>query len=1099
MGTHKVGATVAPALQHQPQVGMLATVRNRRGVVSGVRPHDGPDGRLHLVDIEYNDGESPFRESLLWEREPEPARKVIPATDLPRVGMTEPMDPQDLLAVVRACRWSAAMPFVDPDGAGPLDRLPVSAPFHGAIQVEDFQLVPLLKALRMPRVSLLIADDVGLGKTIEAGLILSELLLRRRIRKVLVMTPASLRLQWRDELEEKFALPFEVVDRDSTAALRRQFGMDANPWRMHSRVITSYHYLKQPDVLEEFRAASHGEREAARLPWDLLIVDEAHNLAPVPMGDESELTKMLRRTAPLFEHRLFLTATPHNGHTRSFTGLLEMLDPVRFSQTHELKAKERERVPDVLIRRLKREINERTDPPLFCDRLPPKAIELQLSAPERRLGAAFDALRSKIRSLLATAGKNRRHAGSFAVEILGKRLLSCPVAFADSWWRSRQGLAQEDEVTDGEVLAARRSVAEETADDREAESRARAASSAVGAWLRPLAGDLEEQMDVIGEALDELGLGASAGPPTEVDPTDDSRYTALRALIEERLQANGAWRDDERLIVFTEYKTTLDYLVRRLSTDYLEERSLSLFGGMTDAEREGIKQAFNDPDHPVRILVATDAASEGLNLQETARYLLHWDIPWNPARLEQRNGRLDRHGQPRDVHTWHFASEQDHDLRFLSHVAGKVHTIREDLGATGEVLDRLVQRRLIEGDAVERVQSDLEAAIDAVRESALVPRDSRSSTADDGREAREAGARLDALAKELDLAPSTVVDTLDAALGTKSERPRLEAVAEDPGRYRLLHPYPPAWQDLIDETLRLTSPAGGTGAVRALAFDPRTFIKKVCDRPVFKPRKDTALVHLRHPLLHRAVLSLARRRFPGGDEVSRWTVRTGTVPEGADALLEVTVEELAVNELRETFHHWTRTLRFPVTDNSLGAPLPHLPAAELHGANGSPTAAGRAREQAEELWDAVVDDVTAALEEHGRRLTAEVAAQLDSDREEELRREDERYRSRHGEVSALIESNTLKSLEREITELREKGRQLHLGYEAYKAEEIERDIELRKEELRRRKQHYEEVREELAAERKRVLEELIPRRYALRDDVQVLPVAVEIVLPEDAS
>ena len=363
-----------------PAIGMVATVRNRRGIISSVQPFDGPEGRLHLVEIEYNDGESPLQESLLWERELPHAHLLQPSA-LPD-PTADPMQYDDLTAMLRACRWAAHMPYIDPDGSGPMERMPVTSPFHGAVQIEDYQLIPLLKALRMPRVSLLLADDVGLGKTIEAGLILSELLLRRRIRRVLIMTPASLRVQWCDELYDKFALPFDLVDRDSTLKLRRQLGLDANPWRSSSRIITSYHYLKQPDILEQFRTASMPKADSPLLPWDLLIVDEAHNLTPAPFGDESDLCKMLRQIAPLFEHKLFLTATPHNGHTRSFTGLLEMLDPVRFSQTNELKPAERARVQDVLVRRLKREINERSDPKKFCDRMPPQALRSE----ERRVG-----------------------------------------------------------------------------------------------------------------------------------------------------------------------------------------------------------------------------------------------------------------------------------------------------------------------------------------------------------------------------------------------------------------------------------------------------------------------------------------------------------------------------------------------------------------------------------------------------------------------------------------------------------------------------------------------------------------------------------------
>jgi len=305
---------------------------------------------------------------------------------------------EDFDAILRASRWSAAMPFIDPDGDGPVERLPIASPFHGAVQVEDFQLVPLLKALRMPRVNLLLADDVGLGKTIEAGLILTELLLRRRIQRVLILTPASLRLQWRDEMQDKFALPFDVVDRAETHSLRRRLGMDANPWRSSSRIIASYHYLRQEDVLEQFLAASRTPDGSPHLPWDLLIVDECHNLMPSAFGEDSDLCRTLRIIAPRFEHRLFLSATPHNGHTRSFTGLLEILDPVRFSQTSELKGAERERVQQVVLRRLKREINARTSPPRFCHRNPPQAISLKLAPTELALTEAFGALRTAIHS-----------------------------------------------------------------------------------------------------------------------------------------------------------------------------------------------------------------------------------------------------------------------------------------------------------------------------------------------------------------------------------------------------------------------------------------------------------------------------------------------------------------------------------------------------------------------------------------------------------------------------------------------------------------------------------------------------------------------------
>ena len=235
-----------------PRVGMFATVRNRRSVISGVDPFDGHDGRLHLVQIQYKDDQLPHEEQLIWEIEPH--SRLLESTALPNPS-SPAMPPEDFDALLRAARWSAMSPYLDPDGEGPVDRLPISSPFHGAVQAEDYQLVPLLKALRMPRVNLLIADDVGLGKTIEAGLILKELLLRRRIQRVLILTPASLRLQWRDSMWDKFSVSFDFVDRGETQALRRRLGMDANPWRASSRIISSYHYLRQDDILEQFIAA----------------------------------------------------------------------------------------------------------------------------------------------------------------------------------------------------------------------------------------------------------------------------------------------------------------------------------------------------------------------------------------------------------------------------------------------------------------------------------------------------------------------------------------------------------------------------------------------------------------------------------------------------------------------------------------------------------------------------------------------------------------------------------------------------------------------------------------------------------------------------
>ena len=1074
-----------------PRVGMLATVRGRRALIVAVEPfpHAGL-GVLHLTTVEYLDSDGGAQDRVLWEREP--GRELVEPRALPDPGRDGPMPPAHLDALVRAARWTAVEPYVDPDGSGPVDRLPITAPFHGAVQVEDFQLVPLLKALRMPRIALLIADDVGLGKTIEAGLLLQELVLRRRVRRVLVLCPASLRTQWVQELHDKFALTSEQVTREGTHKLRKRLGLDASPWRTFARVVCSYQYLRQPDVLEEFRADAKARQrqDAAQLPWDLLIVDEAHNLAPAPFGVDSDLAQMLRAIAPYFEHRLFLTATPHNGHTRSFTGLLESLDPVRFTQTSELTEAERDRLGDVLVRRLKREINARTTPPRFCERTI-VALPLHLHRDEARLSEAFRGFRKKVRGLVARRSEAEQTAGRFAVEVLNKRLLSSPTTFADSWRRYHLGLGA-DEAKASEVCAARDAAAEDTGDDREMESRTAHAAVTVGAWLRPLADQLADEMAEIDSALARLGLARGDTPPVEIDPTHDARFDALVRFIEEHLRAGGKFRADERLIVFTEYKTTLDAIARRLSAKYADAGAVrTLFGtGMDAAERDAIKDAFNDPADAVRILIATDAASEGLNLQETARYLLHWDVPWNPSRLEQRNGRLDRHGQARDVVVHHFATDDEADLAFLAYVVGKVDTIREDLGATGEVFEAGFARALVGDESLASVRGDLERRVEEARARTALPR-----SASDEATGEVERAALESLRGELDLDPSTLRTTLEVALAAEGGGGALSEPDEN-GRVTLSR-IPARWGALVDESLRVGGTRKQVGSLPKMVFDPDFFLDRSRGRPVFRPRRDTVLVHLAHPVFQRALGGFARARFPGSDaSASRWTVRRAPMPAGADALVLLTVEELAVNELRESFHHWVRTLVWPVRGGDLLDLLPHEPARAL-ALPPSLIAEGDAR-RAIDVWDEVAADVRDRLATHATALGAQLRELMVKDHAEALGAERARFQSRHGELSRLIQTSKARSAEQRRADIDAELRQQGLFGDDPRIARLRQERTLIDQELDRRDRHWEELRDQLASERDRVLEKLLPKRYDMRGEPQVLPVAVEIRLPEVA-
>jgi ERCC4-related helicase len=896
-----------------PQVGMLATVRNRIGWIAHVDAHAGHSGTYHLVRIEYLDQLGAPEDTLLWEAEPR--ARVWPPSDLPQVESSQPMPGGDFEALVRASRWNATAPFLDSAKLQKSAFPAITAPVFGAVEIDDFQLVPLLKALAMPRVSLLLADDVGLGKTIEAALVLHELLVRRRIRRILIITPASLKLHWKQELFDKFALRFGIVDRDETQKLRSRLGPDANPWRVNSRLITSYHYLKQPDILDDFLTTCRvGESQVqSQLPWDLLIVDEAHNLMPSNFsGRDSDLAQMLRQITPYFEHKLFLTATPHNGHTRCFSGLLEQLDPARFTQTTDFEPDQKARIPEVVVRRLKREIIQFDLDSGKAARFSPrfaKPLPLFFGRAELRLNTAVEELRKAVRQVVASRQRQEQLAGSFAAEILSKRLLSCPYTFADSWFRFKQGTLELDDVVASEVRAAQTAVEEQTTDDRERESRNRHAARTVGAWLKPLLADLEEQISEVDEALDGLGLREIGIVST---PAFDERYDRLRGLIDEWLRRDKHWRDDERLIVFTEYKTTLDYLERRLKDKYGDDGAIRvLYGGDTSLnDRENIKAAVNDPEDPVRILIATDVASEGLNLQETARLLLHFEIPWNPSRLEQRNGRLDRHGQARDVLVHHFTSDDDADLRFLAYVANKVSDIREDLGSVNDVFDVAFQRRFIDMADADDVIQHIDSAVEAARGRADVDRDI------DLTEGVEALSRLKELRAELDLTPQSLLDTLSVALRMETGKVCLEG-PDARGRMRVSDG-PASWKPTLDETLKRH------GQWLRIVFDPDFFLSEKAGRVVFRPLKDTRLMHLGHPLFRHALSAFARRRFrSGSDGATRWIVSQGAIPKDADALITIYVEELAVNELRESLHHWVRPVQIPFRQGKLLDQLPH--------------------------------------------------------------------------------------------------------------------------------------------------------------------------------
>lgn len=1080
------GMTAQPEMSTPPEPGQAVLVRSRPATVRDVRRHDAEAGALHLVDIDYiDDWGFPAEDSVLWELEV--GARILTGAGFPDLGdlATQPDPPARYGAFLDAIAWSSVSRIPGLDGA----TTQLVSPWLGAVAVESYQLYPVLKALEMPRVALLLADDVGLGKTIEAGLILTELIARRRVRRALIICPASLQVQWKEEMSEKFKLDFTVMDRDATYDVQRSFGMDVNPWTVFPRLITSMDFLRQPDVLQQFMAGSQNLDRGYALPWDFLIVDEAHNLSPQSFADRSDRSRMLDEVVPHFEHRLFLTATPHNGYTANFTGLLEILDPVRFRQKAELDSRDHTHLDVSMIRRLKSEINDRADERGTPRPFPHRDVErceFSWTQAERELADALAGYRSTGRTVLASGTRRDRRVGRFVFSLLTKRLLSSTYAFARTWWQHIEGY----ETGDGdvsEVEVAQRRAESLTADDAEKANREDDVARQGAAWLRRHRSELAPARDRVSAALEGLGWGpevveygaedlaAAHFPP-------DGKWDALIEWVERHLLVDGGFRHDERVILFTEYKDTLDYLVARLTEAGFEGPQVRLlFGGSAMGERKDVKDAFNDPDDPLRILVATDVASEGLNLQTSCRYVFHFEIPWNPMRMEQRNGRVDRHGQLRDVVAFHFTSSEDDDLRFLDRVVEKVNQVREDLGSVGEVIDEAVSDRFVgPGIDADEFEERVDIALD---------------TAPDREDLGEHGLEI----PEGEQQAFELFESTSARLGLTGDRLRrmlTEAAAIEGGevgrhtddRYRLDR-VPARWGRLVDESLRIGT-GSRRGAMPYLAFDPEVFMERLEDREVFRSRPDTVLMRLGHPLMDRAVKSLRRRLWDAGDRwVQRWTI--GGRENLDHPTFEVSVLVQATNALREPIHTELRTYQWSPDLAALGESSSSRSIALDR------AAADAWRRWLSEHWPASRDGIERDLEHERNRLEEEAASALAAQLETERSRLTELYATRLAELEREPGQRSIDRMRKQLEKAERQAIQRTFDPEENRrlderVRQLQRQLE--EAEWQRMRTHLIRLRQRIEEDQTRHLGEVLPLRFELAR-VDLLPVGVGLVVP----
>ncbi|HEY2048589.1 MAG TPA: DISARM system SNF2-like helicase DrmD [Caulobacteraceae bacterium] len=868
---------MAKGADKQPGEGEFVELRGRQWLVEEVLVGE-PLTSVRLSCTDDDAQGEPLE--VVWDAEISPRR--LAEDDWARVGRSAPDDPQVLAAHLRAVRWRSA---------SAADRELLQAPFRAGIRLRDsaYQLLPLRKALKLPRVNLLIADDVGLGKTIEAGLIVRELLLRRRIDLMVIAAPPSMTLQWRDELENKFGLSFDVITRERVADLRRQRGFTVNPWTTGSRFIISHSLLIDEtyaaglrDLLGEFRARA------------LFILDEAHHAAPsagTKYAISSQLTKAVRELSALFEHRLFLTATPHNGHSNSFSALLEMLDPQRFVRGIPVQPKDLEQV---MVRRLKSDLRK-LDPSSFPERVvkAESLTGLSKDLPELDLSqrlAAYGALRAK---RIARLTPGRQAMAQLAFVGLQQRLLSSIAAFSRTLKKHKAGLeaaisAEWPDPQEVGAIAARGFVGGESADeaaelgledeaaekaleaDEDAEAMAAAAMGVQDAGV----GELKAELAAVEEMLS-IAEREAARP--------DERVRWLAEWIGKNLlEGDGKTWNRRRLIVFTEYEDTRRWLQRRLDeviehTERAEDR-IGLFTGATGQDRrEEVKRAFNaDPEEePLRILICTDAAREGINLQTWCYDLIHLDLPWNPARLEQRNGRIDRKLQPApQVFCRYFVYEQRPADVVLDALVKKTETIREQLGSAGKVIeDRVIARLEARGIAAGQ-EGALAREITDERDDAA-SRVAREEMADGEETRREIILRDDAdLRNVLEASRERVgVDAGDlrrvaaaalsrAGVSLDATETRkvgaVDAFQLNPGVFG------PDWASVFDDLRTRPRKRGerpsdwrSRAPVRAIAFQPPILLDGRDD-------PDTVQLHLEHRLVRRLLSRFLSQGFQQG-------------------------------------------------------------------------------------------------------------------------------------------------------------------------------------------------------------------------------------------
>jgi len=556
------------------------------------------------------------------------------------------------------------------------------------IQFQQYQQIPALRMLSLPRPRILNASDVGLGKTVETGISLRELGARRRADRILIICPAGICEQWQDEMATKFGMEFKVFDREGVHEARKGIEVGGNPWATEPRIIASFDYLKRREG---------AFREVQNVRFSVIVCDEVHHLALNAQEDDiSDRHRLAQWVAKAADALILLSATPHSGIDESFVSLLNLLEPTLVPEIDRMSFKTYGRY---VIRHLKRHIKRPDGSDLFVKPMESRPIAVPLSDAEM---AVHRAVAKQAGRLDAEAEKLKavrdRYALRMVATVLRKRAASSLAALRATIDNRLQNLAEAGErveIRRDHLRALRKgeTIPDEDLTQLEIDLHRTflAQIRAAGKRIRAIEQEKEDLLE-----LEELVTRC---------PTDtESKAESLLAELQRIHQAHP----EDKLIIFSEYTTTVQWLIDFLARKGYAGRIVRFDGSLTGPERKQAIAGFAKPE--MLLLVSTDAASEGLNLQESCHRVIHYELPFNPNRMLQRQGRVDRFGQTVPCEFAFLYAADTYEGEVLARLFRRIERQVLRLGSVGDVLGALQTDRIEQ--LVSQSPPDVKAAIE---------------------------------------------------------------------------------------------------------------------------------------------------------------------------------------------------------------------------------------------------------------------------------------------------------------------------------------------------------------------------------------------------